>query len=149
MDKKKALLVVIIAAILAFGVAVIFKQDKKVELPQNQQEQESVLNKEEQETTEIIEETEESEKTEEKNLPTKQVPIKPEVKSSTPTAEYPVIEPLQVTEPLEGAILEETIDHGIMKETETGNIIITREFKSKSKDKYIFEGFGIQVAPTK
>ena len=94
MDKKKALLVVIIAAILAFGVAVIFKQDKKIELPQNQQEQESVLNKEEQETTEMIEETKESENFEEKNLPAKQAPIKPEVKSTKVTTEFPVNKPV-------------------------------------------------------
>ena len=157
MDKKKSLLVISIAAILAFGVAIILKQDKKSETLEKEQEQVSIVKDEVQEesdvnkTAEVVEDTEVTEVIEVKKAldkSVKQVSAKPTVKSNEPKIEHPVKKSVQV-EPLEGSVSEEKVDPGIMKENGTNNIIITREFKSKSRNKYVFEGFGIQVAPTK
>ena len=38
---------------------------------------------------------------------------------------------------------EEDIDYGIYKEEGTNNVVITKEFSSKSPKKYSFKGFGI------
>ena len=43
--------------------------------------------------------------------------------------------------------IEETeIDAGIYKDA--NDIVITRDFKTKTRAKYLFEGYGIQKAPT-
>ena len=65
------------------------------------------------------------------------------------TEEKSVVTPIQLEEIkfVKEAVVEKSIDPGVMKETETNEIVITREFKSPSPNKYTFEGYGVQKAP--
>lgn len=146
MDKKKALLVVILASILAFmAVMFIFQTNKKDDVTQEQTqeiiEQEieptEQLPTEEEET--VVEELEKAEK----NI-TKVAPKAPAQKSPEP-----IIKPIQVEEAkvVEGGVEETEIDAGIYKDA--NSVVITREFKTQTRAKYSFEGYGVQKAPVK
>ncbi len=155
MDKKKAVLVIILAMLLAFVVGLFFIKPLKSEpvlIPDEKTEQVDEISEE---NSSIIQD---AQKEEEKVAEDKVVSevksiekpvIKPITKSEIGIQETPIIKPIQVEEAtvVEGGIEETEIDAGIYKDA--NGIVITREFKAKSRAKYSFEGFGIQKAPTK
>ena len=147
MSNKKTILVILLAAILAFlAVLFVFNPTKT-----------SV--KKEDVIEEVIEPTApaivEEEKIEESTAEEEEIKpeIKPVAKPTPVKVSTPVIKQIQVEEAKE-AIKEETskeiqVDAGIIKESGSNDIVITREFKSKSPTKYSFEGYGVQKAPIK
>lgn len=148
MEKKNIVIVVIVAIICALLTALFLIKSPKngpVLIPEEQKtviEQpavESVLPTEET----IKEEGEQEQKTVEKPL------SKPVTKPTTPIFQTPVIKPIQVEEEktMEVFVEKAVQDAGIIKDS--GEIVITREFKSQSPSKYSFVGFGEQKAPTK
>ena len=149
MDKKKALLVIIVAALLAFAtVSILTKKNSTEEVIETETQQEVVAEETNNENVDISIEEEMLENVTIKP-PVIKTNIKPIVKPIPPVVEQPVFKPLQVEVTKEGVAAEEKVDPGVMKEASSGNVIVTREFKSKSRNRYVFEGFGIQVAPTK
>lgn len=145
MDKKKALLVVILASILAFmAVMFIFQTNKKDDVTQEQTQEiiEQEIEPTEQlpaEEETVVEELEKAEKNITKVAPKAPVQKTPE----------PIIKPIQVEEAkvVEGGVEETEIDAGIYKDA--NSVVITREFKTQTRAKYSFEGYGVQKAPVK
>ena len=147
MDKKKALLVILIATVLAFvAVLMTTKKSPTEKILELEKQQEVVKEEMDNEELDVQKQADEQDIIQ---TPVIKTDIKPIVKPIAPAVEHPVFEPLQVEVTKEGIAAEEKIDPGVMKESGTNNVIVTREFKSKSRGKYVFEGFGIQVAPTK
>ena len=148
MDKKKALIVVILAMLLALVVGLLFiktPQSEPILIPEDKTES----------TSDFVDlktfDTEKSQKevSERKDI----LEIKPEIKPNKtsivePIKQSPTIKPLQIeeTKVVQGGIEETEIDAGIYKDA--NDIVITRDFKTKTRAKYLFEGYGIQKAPT-
>ena len=139
MNNKKALLVVFIAALLAFIAvfSVYKKMNRSYDIPEIEQQQDVVLEEPvKEEPAEPIQEQKEV------SAP------KPAVKSVKPVApkvKEPVILPLKVEEQKEALNLEIESKADIMKDSNSNDIIIIKEFKSKSPAKYSFEGYGVQT----
>lgn len=147
MDKKKVILVIVLATILAllaaFGVMKFSNNDVKQIEPQTEvvNEEETSLNTEEITDTEVKEESE-TEVVEQKPIqvvqPQKEVKtvVKPVIKE-----DLPVVKPLQVEEVkvVENSIEENNKDCGILKDSGTNEIVITREFKTTTPNKYSFK----------
>lgn len=142
MDKRKIFLVIFLAALLAFlTVVFVFKRDVKSELPNLNEQEEAVLQDEEEvDSVELQQQQEDVVKTE-----------SPVVKEKVVATQAPVIKHLKVEEVVEeiSQAEEKTEDAGVIKDSDSNAIVVTREFKYKSPAKYSFVGFGEQKAPTK
>lgn len=149
MDNKKAVFIIILATILAF-FAVFFYNKKTTNTYQLQEKtliEESL--EEIKQTEEKPSETNDSNINEE-NKNTANFTKQTELKSSKASfkiedKEEPVFEQLKIEEPIvqEAKAEIEYIDPGIMIDPKTGDIIITRAFKTKSPTNYSFKGYGI------
>lgn len=150
MNKKKAIFVFIFATLLAFiAVILIFSNSKKTDS------QEKILQEESSIKQEIIkEEISQKEEIEQKeevqtNINEQKVIQKPVTKSENKAVTAPVIKPLKIEEKTQEENInlqeennDEKADAGILKEVNTNEIVITREFKSQAPAKYTFEGYG-------
>lgn len=155
MNNKCKFLAIILATILALIIVFAFIKPKSSTTPIKLEENNITLPKEdsmEQVPEESIIQTEPQkvQNTVKKEVnpvtkPTIQKTIQPTVQSE----EAPIIKPLQIKEEVIPNKLEEKADAGILKETDSNDIVITREFKSNTPSKYSFEGYGVQKAPTK
>ena len=143
MDKKKNVLVIIFATLLALLVAFVFfkiynNKIKNVEPKQEIVQEEIKLNDEEEVLVEEIKE----EIIERKEAPVAQ-PKKETVAATKPIKkeEAPVIKSIQVEEVkvVENKIEENNKDCGIIKDAATNEIVITREFKTTTPNKYSFK----------
>ena len=149
MDKKKAVLVIILALLLAFAVAILIKPKHMETIPTLNQEQEQVIEMNVsgiEENIEVVEDKNVKEKPEETTI--KKVIVKPIDKTvSKAQNQAPVFERLQVKE--EASKVEEASvsfeDPGIIDKH--GTIIVTRDFKIKSPRKYSFKDFGVLAEP--
>ena len=151
MDKKKAFLVILFAAILAFVLVFsVLKNNNKVENTPPVEQEETVVQEEVQVSDETLDQ-EEVEKVEdvEKLAPAIKQVVKSAKKTNASESEAPVIQPLRVEEVSIVHEEQKQEDPGLYKEAGTNNIVVTREFKAQSRAKYLFEGFGLQKAPTK
>ena len=136
MSNKKTILVILLAAILAL-IAVLFIFNPTKTTVKKEDVIEEVI---EPTAPAIVEEEIKSE-------------IKPVAKPAPVKTSAPVIKQIQVEEVKE-VVKEEPqneiqVDAGIIKESGSNDIVIIREFKSKSPTKYSFEGYGVQKAPIK
>ena len=148
MSNKKTILVILLAAILAL-LAVLFVFNPTKTTVKKEDVIEEVI---EPTAPAIIEEEkiEESTAGEEEEIKPE---IKPVAKPAPVKTSTPVIKQIQVEEAKE-VVKEEPqneiqVDAGIIKEYGSNDIVIIREFKSKSPTKYSFEGYGVQKAPIK
>lgn len=143
MDKKKSFLVVILAAILAFvAVFFVFKLTKSSQLEQEQQVE--VLEDQKLEPEEVTDALPSKESDKEFVKEVKPVVnSEPVRKIAEPKAESPVIKPIKVEEANLKPVVNNEMDPGIVKEVDTNEIVITREFKSQSPAKYSFQGYGV------
>lgn len=142
MDRKKNVLVIIFATLLALLVAFVFfkiynNKIKTVEPKQEIVQEEIKLNEEEVLVEEIKEEI-----IEKKEAPVVQ-PKKETVATTKPIKkeEAPVIKSIQVEEVkvVENKIEENKQDCGVIKDAATNEIVITREFKTTTPNKYSFK----------
>ena len=145
MSNKKTILVILLAAILAL-LAVLFIFNPTKTTVKKEDVIEEVI---EPTAPAIVEEKIEESTAEEEIKPE----IKPVAKPAPVKTSTPVIKQIQVEEAKE-VVKEEPqneiqVDAGIIKESGSNDIVITREFKSKSPTKYSFEGYGVQKAPIK
>ncbi len=148
MDKKKALLIVLLAALLAFVIAYLIKPREEKELPEIKQ---STI---EQVETSSIEETPQEDESTELLKETNKSPVLTEVKEvkksnvvSKSEKVQPVFDKLEVKEEI-SKIEEASVyfeDPGIINEN--GTIVVTRDFKIKSPRKYSFKDFGVLATP--
>ncbi len=155
MDKKRTFLAVVLATILALIIVLVLFRPTTKTTPIKLEENETKIQEEEVIAPIVKEDT-----VQQKQEPTKKVsetkpqkivkPVPKKVKTPIlePT-EAPIIKPLQVKEESITNQSEEKVDAGIVKETSSNDIVITREFKSQTPAKYSFEGYGVQKAPVK
>ena len=143
---KKIFLIILLAIIVAFISAFLLVKGKNIspELELETTNNTPVIIEESIKTTETESLSITKEDKEEK---TKENIVQTTVKKEMTAIEKPVIIPLKVEETpqathLEGTVAEETVDYGIYKEDGTNNIVITRNFSSKSPKRYSFKGFG-------
>lgn len=146
MSNKKTILVILLAAILAL-LAVLFVFNPTKTTVKKEDVIEEVI---EPTAPAIVEEEKIEESTAEEEIKPE---IKPVAKPAPVKTSTPVIKQIQVEEAKE-VVKEEPqneiqVDAGIIKESGSNDIVITREFKSKSPTKYSFEGYGVQKAPIK
>ncbi len=149
MEKKNIVIVVIIAIICALLTALFLIKSPKngpVLIPE---EQKTVIEQPAVETVLPAEETIKEDEGEQEQKTVEKPLSKPVAKPTTPISQTPVIKPIQVEEEktMEVSVEKAVQDAGIIKDS--GEIVITREFKSQSPSKYSFVGFGEQKAPTK
>ena len=146
MEKKKFVLVILLSAILALVISVLFspKPSKNiiknneaiVEETTNSQKEtldiETFSNQEQQNGSNIKEET-------------------PKIKAVNPETTKNVAKDTQNKDSKIDKNISSDIklDTGIIKTSNTNEIIITREFRTKTPAKYTFVGYGEQLAPTK
>lgn len=142
MDRKKIFLVILFVAIVAFVFAIVFSKNNKesVVAPQINNEISSVV--------EDLENNDEGQEQLREQTNEQVEVVKPAEKPTVTIMKEPTITPIRVEEATI-VVEEEKFDPGIYMEANTNNIVITKEFKSQSRAKYFFEGFGIQKAPTK
>ena len=163
MNNKKAIIVILLATLLAFITVLFFTKNdssKPILIPNepNESIEHQIFDKN---TIKKQEENPNAEQPSKNNLPeiskpqpvNKQIqtPTKPITKQTIPTQTTPIIKPLQVEETkVEEQKNSTTLtDTGVIKEIETNEIVIMKEYKSPTPAKYSFEGFGVQKAPTK
>ena len=146
---RKSILVILLAALIALLTAYfIFKPTKQVVKdvvePVTYIQEELVEAEEAIETVEVIPSDIKSEELNSQkvtNSNPKQV-VSQTVKS-TPTVNKVEEPEIIQTSRFEASIEEETIDYGLYVDKETKNIVVTRNFDSKSPTKYYFKDFGI------
>lgn len=155
MDNKKVFLAVILAAIVALIIAFVFLKCTSKTIPIKLEEdklpaQEDVAIPTDEENVVKTEEEPVQKTIETEVKPATKPVVKKVVKPTVKPAEVPVIKPLQVEEKKSMVnSTEEKADAGIIKDSTTNDIVITKEFKSNTPSKYSFEGYGVQKAPTK
>lgn len=149
MDKKKAVLVIILALLLAFVVATLMKPKQIETIPALNPNEERVIETEGSvvdENLEVVENENVKENTEETFIKKEVVKSVDKTLSKTQN-QTPVFERLQVKE--ETTKIEEAgvsfEDPGIINEN--GVIVVTRDFKLKSPRKYSFKDFGVLAEP--
>ena len=148
MNNKKVFLVVFIATILALLIALQFLPKRNNSNLDTTKESVSIENVAEEKQHEKKETppVEEISQNEQAQLSESKV-VKTET-NNTIKENVPVFEKLQVKESMKVERAEISFeDPGIINDN--GTIVVTRAFRVKSPDKYCFEGFGIQKAPTK
>lgn len=154
MDKKRTFVAVVLVAILALIIVLIlFKPTEKstpIKLESNETKtQEEVTTPVVEENTIQQEEKSISNVSEAKTQKSTKYTVKKVEKAPAKTSEVPLIKPLQVKEDVKVSQTEEIEDAGIVKETSSNDIVITKEFKFQTPAKYSFEGYGVQRAPVK
>lgn len=155
MDKKRTFFAVILAIILALLVVLTLLKPTTQTAPIKLEQNEINIQEEVIETPMVKEDAiQQKQETTKKVIETKpQKIVKPAPKrvetSSPKQIETPVIKPLQIKEEVTTNQPEEKVDTGIVKETSSNDIVITREFKAQTPAKYSFEGYGVQKAPVK
>lgn len=155
MNKKRTFFAVILATILALVIVLTFLKPTTKTTPIKLEPNEIKIQEEKIETPivkddAIQQEKETMKKVSETKTPkvVKQTPKKVETLNSKQT-ETLVIKPLQIKEGVTTNQPEEKADAGIVKETSSNDVIITREFKFQTPAKYSFEGYGVQNTPVK
>lgn len=150
MGNKKTIIVLILAAILAFITAfVIFLINKPINSIQDINENLIDTNKQEETIIEDIVPAQESlkeeileTKTEVKSV-VKQSLVQKPVQKAQPktTVTTPQIKPIKVEASVEDArdIEKTEKDNGVIKEANSGVVVITREFKTETPAKYSFK----------
>ena len=146
---RKSILVILLAALIALLTAYfIFKPTKQVVKdvvePVTYIQEELVEAEEAIEAVEVIPSDIKSEELNSQkvtNSNPKQV-VSQTVKSTPAVNKVEEPEIIQ-TSRFEASIEEETIDYGLYVDKETKNIVVTRNFDSKSPTKYYFKDFGI------
>jgi hypothetical protein len=149
MDKKKAVLVIILALLLAFTVAMLIKPKQIKTIPALNQKEELITETEAPvvENSEVLKNEDNSNIKIETTITEK--PITKFIDKTTvePQEQTPFFEKLQVQE--ETTKVEEAgvsfDDPGIINEN--GVIVVTRDFKIKSPRKYSFKDFGVLAEP--
>lgn len=155
MDKKRTFFAVILATILALVIVLTFLKPTTKTTPIKLEPNEIKIQEEKIETPivkdDAIQQKQETPKKVTETKPQKIVkPAPKRVETLSPKQiETPVIKPLQIKEEVTTNQPEEKVDNGIIKETSSNDIVITREFKSQTPAKYSFEGYGVQKAPVK
>lgn len=148
MDKKKAVLVIILALLLAFTVAMLTKPKQIKTIPALNQKEELITETE----APVVENSEVLKNEDNSNIKIETTTEKPITKFIDKTTvelqeQTPFFEKLQVQE--ETTKVEEAgvsfNDPGIINEN--GVIVVTRDFKIKSPRKYSFKDFGVLAEP--
>ena len=146
MEKKKFVLVILLAAILALVISVLFSPKPSKNIIKNN---EAII----EETTNLQKETLDIEtfsNQEQQNEPNIKEEA-PKIKAVNPETTKNVAKDTQNKDSkIDNNISSDIkLDAGIIKTSNTNEIIITREFRTKTPVKYIFVGYGEQLAPTK
>ena len=152
MDKKKSILIIILALIMALVVALMIqpKRTTPLELKDNQKEGtifESSTSVNEEDIKEEPETVNEEKIIEEKASANKQENKNTTKATSTTNLDTPTFERLEVKEEI-NKVEEAGVsfdDPGIINDN--GVIVVTRDFKLKSPRKYSFKDFGVLAEP--
>ena len=146
MEKKKFVLVILLAAILALVLSVLFspKPSKNI-IKNNEAIIEETINS--QKETLDIETFSNQEQQNESNIKEEA----PKIKTVNPETTKSVAKDTQNKDSKIDKNISSDIklDTGIIKTSNTNEIIITREFRTKTPVKYTFVGYGEQLAPTR
>ena len=146
MDKKKIFIVVVLAAMLALLSAFFVLKFVNRNIEQTQVIQDVV--QEETVSVDVVEEKVEDssdvvleQKPVEIQQAQKPVKVVKKVVKQAEVTESPILKPLQVEEVkvVENRVEENKEDCGILKDSTTNEIVITREFKTTTPNKYSFK----------